>query len=414
MTACARRYRLIIFYRNIPLPANGCVAMKHASPFYALYRSLLGLGISVMAGCAHEPPRQAWTFAVSGDSRDCGNTVMPAIARGAREAGASFYWHLGDLRKIRAPDFDFLHEGRFAGRPPSTEEYVKMAWPDFLEHQVAPFGEMPFFLGIGNHETVPPKTRVEFRSQFSALLDRAELRAQRQLDGKRHLTAAPRSSTYYHWVERGVDFFNLDNASDDNFDEQQLRWFDEMLDTDVRDPAVTSIVVAMHEALPYSLSGSHSMCGSDAGMASGEHVYRKLIEAQDRHKRVYILASHSHYYLANVFNTGYWRDPAHHARVLPGWIVGSAGAERYVLPAGMVQGPDAQAHIYGYLIGSVARDGRIQFSFHALTEVELQLASPPDYAPDDVHACFEGNPDLTVTPPAAPIEACPVEATTRR
>jgi hypothetical protein len=98
----------------------------------------------VMAGCAHEPPRQAWTFAVSGDSRDCGNTVMPAIARGAREAGASFYWHLGDLRKIRAPDFDFLHERRFAGRPPSTEGYVKMAWPDFMEHQVAPFGEMPF------------------------------------------------------------------------------------------------------------------------------------------------------------------------------------------------------------------------------------------------------------------------------
>ena len=126
------------------------------------------------------------------------------------------------------------------------------------------------------------------------------------------------------------------------------------------------------------------------------------------------MASHSHYYLANVFNTGYWREPAHHARVLPGWIVGSAGAERYVLPAGMVQGPDAQAHIYGYLTGSVARDGQIQFVFHALTEVELQQASHPDYAPDDVHACFEGNPDLTKTPPAAPIEACPVEATAQR
>jgi hypothetical protein len=388
--------------------------VKHPSPFHALHRSLLGLGFAVMAGCAHEPPRQAWTFAVSGDSRDCGNTVMPAIARGARAAGASFYWHLGDLRKISAPDFDFLHERRFTGHPPSTGEYVDLAWPDFLEHQVAPFGDMPFFLGIGNHETVPPKTRAQFWTQFSALLDRSELRAQRQLDARRHLAAAPADSTYYHWVERGVDFFNLDNASDDTFDEQQLRWFDDILDADVRDPAVSTIVVGMHEALPYSLSGSHSMCGSDAGIASGEHVYRKLIEAQDRHKRVYILASHSHYYLANVFNTGYWQDPAHRARVLPGWIVGSAGAERYALPAGMVQGPDAQSHIYGYLIGSVARDGQIQFVFHALSEVELEQASHPDYAPDDVHACFEGNPDLTRAPPAAPIDACPVEPATRR
>jgi hypothetical protein len=388
--------------------------VKHASLSYALQLSLWWLGISLVAGCAHERPLQTWTFTVSGDSRDCGNTVMPAIARGTREAGASFYWHLGDLRKIRAPDFDFVHEQRFAGAPPSTDEYVKIAWPDFLEHQVAPFGEIPFFLGIGNHETVPPKTRADFRAQFSELLDRAELRTQRQRDNRRHLAAAPPGSTYYHWVNKGVDFLNLDNASDDSFDEQQLRWFDAIIDADMGNREISSIVVGMHEALPYSLSGSHSMCGSAAGLASGEHLYRKLIAAQDQHKRVYVLASHSHYYLADVFNTVYWRDPARHARVLPGWIVGSAGAERYLLPAGMIQGPDAQAHVYGYLIGSVARDGQIEFAFHALTEVEQQQARLPDYSPEVVHACFDGNPDPTNTPPMAPVDACAVDAAAPR
>jgi len=222
------------------------------------------------------------------------------------------------------------------------DEYLTMAWPEFLEHQVTPCGKVPFFLGIGNHETVPPKTRTEFQSQFSALLSRTELTAQRRRDTLRHVPTTPSNSTYYHWISRGVDFINLDNASNDSFDEQQLNWFDAILEVDVHDPAVLSIVVAMHETLPYSLSGSHSMCASDAGLASGDHVYRNRVAAEDRHKRVYILASHAHYYLADVFNTAYWRDATHHAQVLPGWIVGSAGAERYALPADVVPGPDAQ------------------------------------------------------------------------
>src|SRR5450755_5051476 len=41
-----------------------------------------------------------WRFAVSGDSRNCGDIVMPAIAQGVLRDGASFYWHLGDYRAI--------------------------------------------------------------------------------------------------------------------------------------------------------------------------------------------------------------------------------------------------------------------------------------------------------------------------
>ena len=46
----------------------------------------------------------SWSFAVSGDSRNCGDVVMPAIAADALKHNAAFYWHLGDLRAIYGPD----------------------------------------------------------------------------------------------------------------------------------------------------------------------------------------------------------------------------------------------------------------------------------------------------------------------
>jgi len=39
-----------------------------------------------------------WSFAVSGDSRNCGDIVMPGIAEGVRADKAEFYGHLGDYR----------------------------------------------------------------------------------------------------------------------------------------------------------------------------------------------------------------------------------------------------------------------------------------------------------------------------
>ena len=48
------------------------------------------------------PPKEGtWRFIVSGDSRNCGDVVMPAIAAQAIEKyQPAFYWHLGDLRAI--------------------------------------------------------------------------------------------------------------------------------------------------------------------------------------------------------------------------------------------------------------------------------------------------------------------------
>ncbi len=83
-----------------------------------------------------------WKFAVSGDSRNCGDIVMPAIAQSVRRDGAAFYWHLGDYRAIYTFDEDYLriHPGT------TIDDYLANAWPDFIDHQMKPFGDFPVFL----------------------------------------------------------------------------------------------------------------------------------------------------------------------------------------------------------------------------------------------------------------------------
>ena len=362
----------------------------------------LALCLLSSTGCARQPTApakasaaQPWSFVVSGDSRNCGNMVMPAIAAGAQKEHAAFYWHLGDLRAIYKVDEDYARELRFGAfyRPPSVADYLYTAWDDFTQHQVRAFGDLPFFLGIGNHELIAPKTRNQFLIEFEPLLDRAELKAQRTKDAAMLSTlglgAAPR--TYFHWVDRGVDFINLDNATDDAFDVAQLAWFDAVVDADLKDAHVTTIVVGMHESLPYSKSDGHSMCSSMSGRESGVHAYSRLVQAQ-RSKHVYVLSSHSHFYLADVYDTEHWHESANGV-VLPGWVVGTAGAERYALPAGVTQGTDAREHAYGYLAGNVKRDGTIAFAFHELGEPELQAVRSADYRAEDVAFCVAQNPD---------------------
>src|SRR6185312_9883294 len=115
---------------------------------------------------------QTWSFAVSGDSRNCGDIVMPAIAADALKHNVAFYWHLGDLRAIYGPDEDFVQERRREGKSTDLAEYEKDAWDDFIANQMKPWGETPVFLGIGNHETTPPKNRAAFVQKFHDYLDR--------------------------------------------------------------------------------------------------------------------------------------------------------------------------------------------------------------------------------------------------
>src|SRR5438309_10668639 len=56
----------------------------------------------------------SWHFIVAGDSRNCGDVVMPAIAEAAKNNNAKFYWHLGDWRAIYTFDEDMVQAAKMA------------------------------------------------------------------------------------------------------------------------------------------------------------------------------------------------------------------------------------------------------------------------------------------------------------
>jgi hypothetical protein len=326
-----------------------------------------------------------WKFAVSGDSRNCGDVVMPGIAAGALAHQASFYWHLGDFRKIYDFDEDMQHEPEHVSKPMSIADYEAHAWDDFIENQIAPFGSLPVFLGIGNHELAPGKTREGYVAEFADWLEFPVLREQRLRDNpKDH-----RLKTYFHWAEKGIDFINLDNASPDQFDDEQLRWFEQVLKRDEADPGIKTIVLGMHRALPDSISAGHSMNESPEGTESGRRVYSDLLKTKnDAHKRVYVLASHSHFFMENIFNTQYWLT---HGGLLPGWIVGTAGAVRYALPEKSSDARIAKTNVYGYLLGTVGADGEIHLEFQQLDEKDIPRDVVDRFTPGFVHWCFAEN-----------------------
>jgi len=359
-----------------------------STPRLLCTRIFVTLVLATMMAAPSAKPRKpapaAWHFAVSGDSRNCGDVVMPSIAADAHANNATFYWHLGDLRAIY--DFDEDYRGQNPKAP--IIEYLKTAWLDFQSSQIAPFGDTPFFLGIGNHETVPPKTRDEFTLTFADWLNAPEIRSQRLKDDPQDHQVR----TYYHWVRDGVDFINLDNATPDQFDAAQAKWIKGVLKRDSDDPAIRAVVVGMHEALPESIARGHSMSDTPNGEASGLAVYNDLLTVK-KTKAVYVLASHSHYVMEGIFNTPYWQE---HGGALPGWIVGTAGAVRYPLPPESTQARFAKTHVYGYLLATVNPPGAhaddpIQFAFRELSETDI----PPDvtqrYGSDFIHSCYEGN-----------------------
>jgi hypothetical protein len=317
-----------------------------------------------------------WKFAVSGDSRNCGDIVMPAIAAGVRHSGAEFYWHLGDFRAIYEYDEDM-------GPQTNIAAYEAAAWPDFIKHQLDPFGDLPVFLALGNHETIPPATREAALIQFADWLDTPLLREQRLKDNPQdHKLRA-----YYHWVSHGVDFITLDNASSDQFDDAQMKWFKAVIKRDEASPDVHAIVAGMHEALPDSISASHSMNESAQGAVSGRTAYETLWHAQDSaHKHVYVLASHSHFYMEDVYDTSAWKG-----RVLPGWIVGTAGAIRYRLPAAAGPKQNARTAVSGYMIGAVSADGTMEFSFHQVSLDDLFRANEGKHPEELVKWCYSEN-----------------------
>ena len=349
---------------------------------------------------AQSPPAPVWKFAVSGDSRNCGDVVMPAIASAVLKSGANFYWHLGDFRAIYDFDEDMAPPAKLQLNAPhlTIADYLTKAWPDFIDHQLRPFGSLEVFLGIGNHETIYPKTREDYIRQFGNWLNSPRLQAQRAQDED------PAVRTYYHWVMNGskgdIDFINLDNGSGASFDPAQMAWIRSRLGEDGKSKAITTVVVGMHEALPGSKGMSHSMCDSPSGIESGREVYKLLWNLRQSGKKVYLLASHSHFVMDDVYNTSYWNG-----EVLPGWIVGTAGAVRYRLPPGVPADAVSRTDVYGYLLATVMSDGTIRFEFKEVSLADIRLANAGKTADALIGWCYAENKNMQAPSP----KACSVE-----
>lgn len=380
-----------------------------------------------------EPAEEgAWRFIVSGDSRNCGDVVMPAIAADSvPRYQPSFYWHLGDLRAIYKIDEDMAFAELKAGRYLGCENYVKRAWPDFIENQIAPFGGTPFYLGIGNHEVIPPKNKPsgQFTSQFADWLLAPAIKAQRLQDkdcdnppltgpaktAKQGAPAAPEClvlpRNYYHWIQGGVDFIYLDNAAN-VFGAEQIKWLQTTLDNARKNESVRSVVVGMHEALPDSISADHAMCDEgkkndheyDQSCKEGRAVYQGLLKFQDVPplKRVYVLASHSHFYMDGIFNA----QPD--AKRLHGWIVGTAGAVLYPLPDSKdsAKPNDARRNVYGYLLGTVKQSGEIEFKFQEVKQEDVPHPVSRRYPRTFVDWCFAHNSEDIDPNPAETTSKC--------
>lgn len=329
-----------------------------------------------------ESKSTTWSFAVSGASRNCGDVVMPAISKAVIGHNASFFWHLGTYRNIYRIDEDFQQA---AGAPVKNIDYYAQAWDDFIKNQLIPFGSVPVFLTKGNHEAIPPKSSEDFIRQFGDWLATPQLTEQRLKDDPTDHVL----KTYYHWIQRGIDFVSLDNSTDDQFDGDQLTWFEMVLKKAGTARNVKTVVVGMHVPLPESIAAAHGMDVTVQGLESGLRVYADLLRFRNStSKGIYVLASDNNYYVSGIFQTEYWRT---HGGVLPGWIIGTGGAERYQLPADVFMATEAETNVYGYLLGTVSSNGRIRFDFHKVSETDVPPKVIQRYSAQFVHWCFSEN-----------------------
>jgi hypothetical protein len=364
---------------------------------------------------------QSWFFAVSGDSRDCGDLIMPKIAQSIadhrEDVPVEFYWHLGDFRALYRTDCDYaaFHHLNLICDPgqrhPMTDKipaaYLDTAWDDFIEHQMLPFGTTPVFLAIGNHELINPNpdsiegktTRPArnfdtYQKTFQWWLSHPLLNAQREADAAKNYPK-PERNTYYHFVKNGVDFISLDNAGGDaSFSPRQLEWLDHLLKMDAQDQSIKTIIAGMHAALPLSTKHGHAMDKTEAGFCTGRKAYEMLFDAQqldgppEKQKHVYVLASHSHFFESDIYASPELLAE-HHGKVLPGWIIGTAGAEQYIEKDPATK-KDVRAIMYGYLQIQVRPDGTLRPRFKEVY-AQSQPVIKADWFNELTRFCFNDN-----------------------
>src|SRR5258708_36993964 len=66
--------------------------------------------LAIQPAIAQQPSGGTGRFVASGDSRNCGDVVMPAIAETAKKNQAAFFWHRGDIRWTSTCDAYIQHQ----------------------------------------------------------------------------------------------------------------------------------------------------------------------------------------------------------------------------------------------------------------------------------------------------------------
>ncbi len=88
----------------------------------------------------------------------------------------------------------------------------------------------------------------------------------------------------------------------------------------------------------------------------------------------------------NIFETANWKD-----KVLPGWIIGTAGAQRHKLPPEATPAQHAQTNVYGYMIATVTPGGEVSFAFQRLSLDEIRAVSGSAYPEALIRWCYDNN-----------------------
>ena len=86
-----------------------------------------------------------------------------------------------------------------------------------------------------------------------------------------------------------------------------------------------------------------------------------------------------------------YNTACHKGDVLPGWIMGSAGAVRYRLPSDRALSTIDKTDVYAYLLGTVSADGSITFRVREVHESDVPASVIKEFSDEQVKWCFEQN-----------------------
>ena len=146
-------------------------------------------------------------------------------------------------------------------------------------------------------------------------------------------------------------FYTLDNATADQFDNAQVSWFERVLARDAADPAIATVVVGMHEALPDSIGASHSMNDSPTARKAAGAFTPICCVCKTRRISAFMCwpATRTFSWMESSIRT----TGARTAACCPG---GSWARRRgaLVLPANARDAHAAQTNVYGYMLGRSA------------------------------------------------------------